>query len=264
MNYISAYCTDAGAIKRINQDSLCIKSAASGKNEYILAAVCDGLGGLSDGETASAFVICRLSDWFEESLPELIKQEKTVLQIRKALDEALHDANDRLNAYSEKSRKLLGTTMSLLLYLGNHQKIITAHAGDTRIYQITDSRTDILTTDHSVLADEIKNGNISEEEALNDRRQNQLTRCMGAQLENTAFDYSIIPAETEVTYMICSDGFRKKITAEDISEKLRPGLISDEAAGEKSLRALTDMCIAAKETDNITSLIVKLTEKADL
>ena len=67
--------------------------------------------------------------------------------------------------------------------------------------------------------------------------------------------------EMQILELLRLDGY---YTAEDISEKLRPGLISDEAAGEKSLRALTDMCIAAKETDNITSLIVKLTEKADL
>ena len=102
MNYISAYCTDTGAIKRINQDSLCIKSAAMNGNEYILVAVCDGLGGLSDGETASAFVICTLSEWFEKKLPEMLKERKNILHIRHDLDDTLRDASDRLNAYATR------------------------------------------------------------------------------------------------------------------------------------------------------------------
>ena len=263
MNYISAYCTDAGAIKRINQDSLCIKSAVSKGNEYIMAAVCDGLGGLSDGETASAYIICTLSDWFEKTLPVLLKEEKSLLQIRQKLDEDLHAASERINLYSAKTGKSMGTTLTCLLYLGNADKIIITHIGDTRAYLITDEGASVLTTDHSVISEEVKNGNISEEEAANDRRQNQLTRCIGAGIDDITFDYSIVPAEHGPVYMLCSDGFRKKLSSAEITAELSPENITDEDKAGKILLKLTKLCIKRDETDNISALVIKLKEKAE-
>ena len=261
MNYISAYCTDPGSIRRVNQDSLCIKSASAGDNEYILAAVCDGLGGLTDGETASAYIITELSGWFERALPLLLGEGRTVLQIRHSLDEFLHGAAGRINRYAEKTGRLPGTTMTLMLSLGCFGKIITAHVGDTRLYTVGESETELITSDHSVLFDEIRNGTLTEEEAANDSRQNQLTRCIGAGLDNIVFDYSILPARTDVTYLICSDGFRKKISRDEISEELRPGLITDDDTAEQKLRKLTDLCMERRENDNITAVAVKQKEK---
>jgi protein phosphatase len=263
MNYISAYCTDTGAIKRINQDSLCIKSAAMNGNEYILAAVCDGLGGLSDGETASAFVICTLSEWFEKRLPEMLKEEKNILQIRHDLDDTLHDASDRLNSYAERTGKTLGTTMTALIFLGNQGKIIAAHIGDSRAYMIKNGNAELLTTDHSVIFDEIRSGKLTEEEAAADTRQNQLTRCIGAGLEDVTFDYSILTAEYDTVYMICSDGFVKKITAGEIAAELDPDVITDDGTAERKLAHLTKLCIERDETDNISSLAIKLIERAE-
>jgi len=262
MNYISAYCTDAGAIKRVNQDSICIKSALSGENEYILSAVCDGLGGLSEGEKASSYVITKLAEWFEKTFPDFIKSDKSVLEIRSSLDSLLHDVSASINRYGRKTGKLLGTTMTLILCLGNCGKIIIAHIGDTRVYRIKENSTEILTSDHSVLFDEIRNGSLSEEEAADDSRQNQLTRCIGAGMENITVDYSIIPAETDCVYLICSDGFRKKITTGEISEKLQPQKITDEEYAETALKNLTETCILRNENDNISSVIIKLNEKA--
>ena len=259
MNYISAYCTDTGAIKRINQDSLCIKSAAMNGNEYILAAVCDGLGGLSDGETASAFVICTLSEWFEKRLPELLKEEKSILQIRHDLDDTLHDASEKLNSYSERTGKTLGTTMTALIFLGNADKIIAAHIGDSRAYMIKNGNAELLTTDHSVIFDEIRSGKLTEEEAATDTRQNQLTRCIGAGLEDVTFDYSILTAENDTVYMICSDGFVKKISSDEIAAELDPDTITDDESAERKLEHLTKLCIERDETDNISSLAIKLT-----
>ncbi len=258
MNYISACCTDAGSINRINQDSLCLLSAEAYGYEYILAAVCDGLGGLSEGQNASAYAVRRLSEWFETVLPELLREQKSVLEIRKELDTMLQDSVKHLNEYARENKTMLGTTMTLILSLGCFGKIISAHIGDTRIYRTGSDCQEIITTDHSLLSELIRNGDITKEEAENDSRQNQLTKCMGAGIENPAFDYSIIPADTETVWLICSDGFRKTLTADEISDALRPELINSDSDAENQLKKLTDMCISRGETDNISSLVIRL------
>lgn len=262
MNFITSFCTDAGAIKRINQDSLMIKSASFRSSDIIMASVCDGLGGLNDGETASAFVISELSVWFETELPVLLKKNSSVLDIRSALDESLRKINSCINRYSEITGKMLGTTMTTLLCLSYAGKIITAHIGDTRLYKITEKSLTIVTNDHSVISEEIRKGNITEEDAASDPRQNQLTKCMGAGLESSSFDYSIIPAEKDCTYMLCSDGFRKKLSSEELKKALKPSEITDDSQSGKILRNLTDLCIKRNENDNITSLILKLNEES--
>lgn len=261
MKFISGYCTDAGAIKRINQDALCLKSAEYNSETVILAAVCDGLGGLSDGEAASSYVISKLSEWFERKLPDHLSTGSTILKIRQDIDEMLHDAADSLNLYSEITGKQLGTTMTCLLYIEKYKKIMAVHIGDTRIYRITDKTNDILTIDHSVIYDEILNGTLAEKDAARDSRQSQLTKCIGAGLKNISFDYSINDAVTDTVYLICSDGFRKTVSREEIASSLSPAVICDDITADKKLRELTDKCIIRNETDNISSLIIILNSK---
>jgi protein phosphatase len=263
MELISAYYTDKGTTRPTNQDSLCIKAALNNEKSVILAAVCDGLGGLSDGETASAYVISKLSVWFEETLPELLDSELSAPELRKSLDTLLHSTNAALNRYSELTGKVLGTTMTSILISEAHEKIITAHIGDTRIYRITEEEASVLTTDHSVLSDEIREGRLTEEEAANDPRQNQLTKCMGGCLEDISFDYRISQPETECTYLICSDGFRKKLSANEIISALAPSSITDSSIAGSKLCELAELCMKRNESDNISGIILKLCKEGD-
>ena len=261
MQLISGLCTDAGTVKKINQDSLCIKSANFRDTSFTMGVICDGLGGLSDGETASSYIVNGLSVWFENTLPGLLKGKISMLDIRHQLDSELHRLNRNLNRYCELTGKNPASTMTALLFISSAGKVITAHIGDTRIYRIYEDKTIITTEDHSVLAEEIRKGNITKEEALYDSRQNQLTKCMGAGLENISFDYKILPEEDACTYLICSDGFRKTILEEEISSALKPSALTDNTSSEQILRNLTDLCMQRGETDNISSLILKIKRK---
>lgn len=76
MKLLSAVCSDRGIKKKINQDSLLVRSAMTKEGEILLAAVCDGMGGLEKGEVASGEVIRALARWFEETLPLLLSGEQ--------------------------------------------------------------------------------------------------------------------------------------------------------------------------------------------
>lgn len=258
MKIIHGYFTDKGTVKKINQDSLCILSAVYNSCQMTMAVICDGLGGLSEGEKASAYTVNSLSLWFENTLPELIKKNTGVLDLRKTLDNELHRLHNNLNRYSDVTGNILGTTMTAFLTVSSSSKAISAHIGDTRLYRIYNDRITLSTNDHSVLSEEIRNGKLTEEEAENDPRQNQLTKCMGGGLKNISFDYGILPLEENCTYLLCSDGFRKKLSAEELSSGLRPSVIMSNDDAENKLRILTETCMSRGETDNISALILKL------
>lgn len=257
IRYLFTYYTDKGPCRDVNQDALCFRAAEYDGNTYLFAAVCDGMGGLSEGEKASSYIIKKLTEWFSGYFSALIKQKKGMLEIRKNLDDYLHILNDRINGYSADKGISIGTTMTAFLIFGNEKRMLTAHVGDTRAYKITDSDIEVLTHDHSVVGEEVLEGVLTEEKANKDSRQNQLVKCIGAEFEDISYDYLISDTE-ECCYMLCSDGFRKEISIKELHEALKPSAITDESQAQTVLKKLTDTCIDRKENDNITSLLLKI------
>jgi len=222
-----------------------------------MAAVCDGMGGLSEGEKASSYIVNKMSEWFSGSFAAMIKKKVSILDIRKDLDDYLHMINDRLNRYSAKKKVMLGTTLTAVIIMENENKTLTAHVGDTRAYRITDDEISTITHDHSVVGEEVIEGILTEESANNDDRQNQLTKCIGAEFDDISYDY-LIQENEKCCYLLCSDGFRKKISSSEIHEKIRPSMIRTQEDADRILRELTDLNIKREETDNITSLIIRI------
>ena len=74
MKYVFSYVTTEGAVRKVNQDSLFINTARFDGDEIFFAAVCDGVGGLSGGEKASAYVCKRMSEWFASDFADLMKE----------------------------------------------------------------------------------------------------------------------------------------------------------------------------------------------
>ena len=72
MDLLTALYTDTGIRKKTNEDSLCLKLADTALGKVALAVVCDGMGGLSKGEVASASVVKAFSNWFDAELPALL------------------------------------------------------------------------------------------------------------------------------------------------------------------------------------------------
>ena len=258
MKYVFSFVTTEGAVRKVNQDSLFINTAEFEGEEIFFSAVCDGVGGLSGGEKASAYVCKRMSEWFATDFAELIRSRASILKIREAMDDRLHELNSRINDYASSRSSDMATTFTSLLIIPQLKHILIAHVGDSRLYRITDGSIDILTSDHSVVGQEVRNGIITEEMAEKDPRQNQLTNCIGAGLEDTSYDFSIADYSEGECYMLCSDGFRKKISAEEIRKALCPSANMDEKAMTANLEKLKNKVIEYGEKDNITALMVKL------
>lgn len=101
----------------------------------MLAAVCDGLGGLQKGELASAEVIRGLAGWFRTEWPRLREQAGGEAEILKSWDRLLVEKNQELVNYGIQNGLQLGTTVSAMLLADGCYYIL--HVGDCRIYEIT-------------------------------------------------------------------------------------------------------------------------------
>lgn len=254
--YIYSYITTAGLVRKVNQDALLIKTAAYKGREILYAAVSDGIGGYAGGETASSFVTEGVSRWFERDYPALLREEKGVLSVRQSLDDMLHALNDDLNDSCTGGSKM-GTTHTSMLIDPGLDIMLTAHVGDTRLYKIYEDRAEIVTSDHSVVAEEVRRGIITEESAKHDKRQNQITNCIGAGEKNRIYDFIIEKPDTECVYLLCSDGFRKMPETSELIAALAPSANNDPDSMNRNLKQILDIDYKRKENDNITAVAIR-------
>ena len=177
MRFVATADTDIGISKDTNQDSMLIKHASIDNYEVLLAIICDGIGGLSKGELASATVVRAFSKWFDEELPfELMSVDMQVIGAEWVL--ILKELNAEILEYSRANGiEGIGTTFSGILFIDN--QYVIAHVGDTRIYHIGVSINQ-LTTDQTFIAREISRGTLTVEQAKTDKRRNLLLQCIGA------------------------------------------------------------------------------------
>lgn len=256
--YIYSFATTEGIVKKINQDALLIKTARYKGCDIIFSAVCDGIGGLSGGETASSCVVNVVSDWFENVYPAILRKDGNILDIRQSLDDHLHRINDAINRDCDRGREM-GTTYTSVLIDNYLDSVLVAHVGDTRLYKIYDDKIELVTADHSIVAEEVRRGIITEEEARHDKRQNQITNCIGAGETDRMYDFRIQKPDKECVYMLCSDGFRKMIDENEIMERLAPSKNSDTNKLKKNLEYLMELNMKRKENDNITAAALRYT-----
>lgn len=254
MEFITAACSDIGIKKNVNQDSYCIKSARTCIGNILMAVICDGMGGLAKGEVASASVVTRFAKWFDMELPEIVN-DFSVEAVMGQWQQIIKEQNHKIKLYGESLNINLGTTLTVVLIVDENYAII-GHVGDSRAYKIN-TNVAILTEDQTVVAREIKQNKLTIEQAKSDPRRNVLLQCIGAS-KTVLPDFIVEKVEPDAVYMLCTDGFRHKITEAEIFEYLNPKVLIDENAMKSNSYELVGLNKARLENDNITVLLIKL------
>ena len=252
MHYMATADTDIGIKKQTNQDSILIKHGQYEKGEILLAVICDGMGGLKKGEVASATVVKAFSEWFDSELPfELKNLDMRIIGDKWAL--LLKDLNVKIAEFGQQDGIRLGTTFTGILFVDD--QYLAVHVGDTRLYQL-DSKLKQLTTDHTFVAREIKRGNLTIEQAKQDKRRNMLLQCVGA---SEQIEPEILTGEVQSgAYMLCSDGFRHVISESEIYESLNPINLINKKAMHSNVKYLIEQVKKRNEKDNISVVLVKV------
>lgn len=247
--------TDTGIVKETNQDSICVRVAEIGHTPVVMAMVCDGMGGLSKGELASATVVRVFSDWFLSHLPGQLNrldwQGLSAHWVR-----IIGETNEKLLAYGRKNNTTLGTTVSGLLIIGD--QFMSVHVGDSRIYRIGREVVQ-MTEDHTFVSLEIQHGRLTKEQAAKDPRRNILLQCVGAS-ETVMPEVRYGTMEPNHTYMICTDGFRNELSLQELQLHLNPYSMDNKEKMRKNARYLIDIVKSRMEKDNITVILIRAEE----
>jgi serine/threonine protein phosphatase PrpC len=251
--FISTYHTDVGIKKKTNQDSLFLAEARAAEDNVLMAVICDGMGGLSQGEVASAAMAKAFQTWFREVLPELLQAGLVPEAINASWSKLIVDMNERVLDYGAANHVSLGTTVVALLLVPKRYFII--NVGDSRVYYLFDSLLQ-LTKDQTVVQREIELGMLTPEQAEQDSRRNVLLQCVGAStVVEPEFTHGSFEAGS--LFMLCSDGFRHRIKPEELWNVLSPRNLGTEQQLHNNIVYLTDMNKYRREEDNISVIAVK-------
>lgn len=232
MKVISGVYWDKGK-RDANQDSLILEQVLTKKGRVVLAAVCDGIGGLKEGEVASGFIAERLREVFYDELIGLVVKGKSRKKIEKCFLRCCFEINDALQCYGEGKRVLLGATMSVLLLWKGHY--MTVHLGDSRIFCLAGKKSvRQITKDHR-------------------RSNNTLTKCMGSFAYQKP-DVVCKRRRGKKAFLLCSDGFYRCISDKMFADSLMPGQVKEERQIAKRLKELAAYSLKKGERDNMSAV----------
>lgn len=253
MNFIISANTDLGRVKDTNQDSLAVMTVNTCRGRMVFAILCDGMGGLALGEVASATVVQAFREWVVRDLPALCAGALNEETIRVQWVGIVDELNEKIKQYGSIRGVRLGTTVCAMLLTQERYYIL--NVGDSRAYELYRGIRQ-LTTDHSVVAREVALGHITEEQAKHHPQRNVLLQCVGASPEVTP-DILTGPTQQEAVYLLCSDGFRHEISAQEIYENLKPEMLLDEYAMHSHGQELVELNKQRGERDNISLVLVR-------
>ena len=255
-DYLYAYHSDKGNRRPENQDAVYVKRKLFQKTPAVLAVICDGMGGLEHGEIASKSVTERMGNWFETELSALLEKNDLNCAILDSWDSLLARENQKLLQYGKTHGIRLGTTVTAMLFLKGMYYI--AHVGDSRAYEIS-TDTLQLTKDQTFVAREVEKGTMTPEEAEHDKRKSMLLQCIGAS-EIVKPTYINGAVKEQAVYLLCSDGFRHKITGEEMQQAFFPENMQSSRSLLRQCRSLVRLNMERQEHDNISVIAVKVTE----
>ena len=253
MAYVAA-ATDAGTRKQVNEDSCCIKVAQTSLGEVVLALVCDGVGGLSAGNLASATVVNRFSQWFDLELPMLMEGMANDsggfdFQTVKAVWGALLQAqNDLIFTHGTVVGTRLGTTFTAIICCGG--RYLIGHVGDCRAYRIGEDSFEQLTEDQTKVARMLANGEITAEEAKSMPR-NVILQSVGTQRVLAPVFYEGECSDDDLL-VICCDGAYHRVENEGIRRMFQKADFMDEASLDATCREIIQLDLSLGEKDNLT------------
>ena len=222
--------SNVGCVREHNEDSFIAHSP--------LFVVADGMGGHEAGEVASEIAVNAIS--------KHAPKEPDANQLSFAVQEANLEI---LNASAKGIGKPgMGTTVTAAVVF--EQQLLIAQVGDSRAYLLHNGRLQRLTRDHSLVADLVAQGSITEEEARVHPQRSVITRALGSE-PNVEPDIYILQLEKDDRILLCSDGLSSMIYDTKIE-----AILKDYKDVNTCCDELINAALKAGGLDNITAIVI--------
>ena len=253
MRIVSGGQSDVGQQRANNEDSFRIVQALN------LFVVSDGMGGEAHGEIASSMAV--------ETVVKTCMGEETAAMTASAetqpgwsdqtkrLFNAAHLANKKIYESAEANPEQQGMGATLTAAWINEEKLSVVHVGDSRVYLLRSGLLQQLTSDHSLVAEQVRRGILTAAEAEHSELQSVLLRALGTQpeVEVDAEEHILFPGDI---LLLCTDGLTRMVAEQKIAATLQSE--SDPNRAAEKLVALANENGGA---DNVTVVVVHMEPK---
>lgn len=225
--------THVGLKRKVNEDAILALPDQS------IWVVSDGMGGHEAGDYASRLIADSIA-----TIPIGLEPTARMHSLR----EAIQAAHRIIVQESEtRGRGVIGATVVALMLANNH--FVAIWAGDSRLYRLRDGQIEMLTTDHSAVADFVLTGQMTWDEAEQHPQSNAITRAVGVgnELELDKVRGEVQPGDR---FLICSDGLTKYATFSILQDTL--GSYPIETVSDR----LIQIALTGGGGDNISVIVV--------
>lgn len=251
MRIVSGGMTDLGRVRTNNEDCFRIVEPL---NLFVLS---DGMGGEAHGEVASELAVETIVKFCMDpqadaggallSNPEPSWSEKT-----KRLTSAVHLANKNIYEAAEAHQEQHGMGATLTAAWIDGSRLSIAHVGDSRAYLLRGGTLQQLTSDHSLVAEQVRRGILTAAEAEESEMQSVLLRALGAlpEIEIDTEEHTLFARDI---LMLCCDGLTRMVTEPEIA-----GTLQAEPDPTRAAEKLIALANERGGVDNITVIVVRV------
>lgn len=248
--------TDVGRLRTNNEDNFKVAP------EIDLFVLSDGMGGEAHGEVASSLAVEEIAQHCLGSLKDpnapLLGAARDDLTPRtNRLVSALKSANQRIFDAATANAGQRGMGATVVAAWLDRERLSVAHVGDSRIYLLRAGELVQLTQDHSLVAEQVRRGILTQQQADESDMSSVLTRAMGVEAEvEVDADEHILMAGDSI--LLCSDGLLRMVNDEEIASTLltTPGT-------QEAVDHLIQMANDNGGADNITIILLRLSQQSE-
>lgn len=248
MQLIYGAATDAGLKRSENEDSLRVDLDPDQYPERpALFVVCDGVGGAAAGKTASSIAVSGMIAAF---------RERDAGSIAERLTEAAECASAAILDHSHDHPATAGMATTLVAAAFDGSACHIVNVGDSRAYRISDGRLARVTTDHTLVHEQLTSGAITAEQAASSPYRHVITRSLGRERSGIgAQTYPPIPLQAGDRFVLCTDGLTDMVSDAEILT------IAAEHAPERAAPALVNLANSHGGHDNITVIVIAVEDE---
>lgn len=238
--------TDTGRRRSENQDSFLVDYQPQAyPGRPALFVVCDGAGGQQAGKTASSLAVEQVHRVFCDDASTDLAQR---------LITAADRASAAIFEYSQQDPATEGMATTLVAAAFDGARCYVVNVGDSRAYHLIDGRIEKVTTDHTLIQDQLSTGVITEAQAANSPYRHVITRWLGHQQATEVGaqvypPFALLPGEV---FILCSDGLTDMVSEAEICST---GTAQEPAA---AAQALVDLANEHGGRDNITAIVIRV------
>ncbi len=253
--FASVY-SDKGTRKTVNQDNFFLNgkilhnirdttTEQTGLYQDGVFAVCDGMGGESDGEIASRIAVDEIGGMYQSvKYPD-----------KQVVWSVISGANQKICDFMKAKGEHMGSTMVMAVV--QDKQLSVYNIGDSRCYLVNKNGVRKLTKDHTLIAQMVESGMLTEEQAKTDRRRHQLVQHLGILSEDMTLSpyYAQVEIFPDDVILLCSDGLTDTLD----ENAIRTIILHNEDINRLAYELVSE-AKGRGSTDNITAMVIKVRE----